>query len=110
MQMSGNDRIIDAWKADRPHLLDLAFRMLGDIGTSEDMVQEAFLRLSQTQVDDIDDPRGWLIVVTSRLCLDQFVGSLSPRMRRPQWSFGVNRSGRSGDARRRSPAGATRRP
>jgi RNA polymerase sigma-70 factor (ECF subfamily) len=82
MQMSGNDRIIDAWKADRPHLLDLAFRMLGDIGTSEDMVQEAFLRLSQTQVDDIDDPRGWLIVVTSRLCLD-YLRSAHSRRERP---------------------------
>jgi RNA polymerase sigma-70 factor (ECF subfamily) len=48
----------------------MAFRMLGDIGRAEDVVQEAFHRLSQSDFDAIEDARGWLIVVTSRLCLD----------------------------------------
>ena len=37
---------------------------------AEDVVQEAFHRLSQSDFDAIEDARGWLIVVTSRLCLD----------------------------------------
>ena len=52
-------------------MLDLAFRMLGDIGESEDVVQEAFARLSRDDVHGIDDVRGWLIVAVSRRCLDQ---------------------------------------
>ena len=68
--MSQRDRIGEAWKAHRPYLMGLAFRMLGDIGAAEDVVQEAFFRLLQTPVGAINDERGWLIVVTSRLCLD----------------------------------------
>lgn len=60
-----------AWAAHRPYLLDLAFRMLRDIAESEDVVQEAFSRLATARPDQIQDARGWLIVVTSRLCLDR---------------------------------------
>jgi RNA polymerase sigma-70 factor, ECF subfamily len=69
--MSSDDQITQAWTAHRPYLIDLAFRILGDIGAAEDVVQEAFFRLVQTPLGSIDDERGWLIVVTSRLCLDQ---------------------------------------
>lgn len=63
--MSADDQIERAWTAHRPYLIDLAFRMLGDIGAAEDVVQEAFFRLVQTPLDGIDDERGWLIVVTT---------------------------------------------
>jgi RNA polymerase sigma-70 factor, ECF subfamily len=45
--------------------------MLGDIGAAEDVVQEAFLRLDMVEPGAVRDPRGWLTVVTSRLCLDR---------------------------------------
>ena len=60
-----------AWTADRIHLVDIAFRMLGDIGAAEDTVQEAFSRLAKTRPGEVQDARGWLTVVTSRLCLDR---------------------------------------
>ena len=41
--MQSDDQIAQAWTAHRPYLIDLAFRMLGDIGAAEDVVQEAFL-------------------------------------------------------------------
>ena len=68
--MPTEQQIEDAWIDHRPYLVDMAFRMLGDIGRAEDVVQEAFQRLSKSDFDAIDDARGWLIVVTSRLCLD----------------------------------------
>ena len=74
--------IIQAWRDHRPYLIDLAFRMLGDIGAAEDVVQDAFSRLLRTQPGEIDDARGWLIVVTSRLCLDQ-IRSARARRERP---------------------------
>jgi RNA polymerase sigma-70 factor, ECF subfamily len=64
-----------AWAQHRPYLVGMAFRMLGDIGDAEDAVQEAFVRLMATNVTDIADARGWLTVVTSRLCLDQIRSS-----------------------------------
>jgi RNA polymerase sigma-70 factor (ECF subfamily) len=67
------------WEAHRRRMLDLAFRMLLDLGDAEDVVQEAFTRLSRTDIPAIDDPEGWLVVVTSRLCLDR----LRTRSRRP---------------------------
>jgi RNA polymerase sigma-70 factor (ECF subfamily) len=60
-----------AWRTHHAYLVDLAFRMLGDIGHAEDVVQEAFTRLARADGDEILDARGWLTVVTSRLCLDQ---------------------------------------
>jgi RNA polymerase sigma-70 factor (ECF subfamily) len=57
--------------------------MLGDIGEAEDVVQEAFSRLLRANIGEIEDARGWLIVVTSRLCLDQ-IRSARSRRQRPQ--------------------------
>jgi RNA polymerase sigma-70 factor (ECF subfamily) len=74
-----DDAISRVWRAHRPYLVDLAFRMLGDIGTAEDVVQEAFLRLLQQPAGDINDERGWLIVVTSRLCIDHIRSARSHR-------------------------------
>ena len=73
--------VTQAWKDHRPYLVDLAFRMLGDIGAAEDAVQDAFSRLARADFAEIEDARGWLIVVTSRLCLDQI---RSARTRREQ--------------------------
>jgi RNA polymerase sigma-70 factor (ECF subfamily) len=63
-------RIGDIARSEHRHLLDVAFRMLGDLGRAEDMVQEAFVRLARADLESIQDVRGWLIVVVGRLCLD----------------------------------------
>ena len=67
----------EVWRANRPYLVNLAYRMLGDIGAAEDVVQEAFVRWSAST--DVADDRGWLTVVTSRLCLDQLRSAHSRR-------------------------------
>jgi RNA polymerase sigma-70 factor, ECF subfamily len=59
-----------AWREHRPFLVDLAFRMLGNIGDAEDVVQEAFARLLRADLATIEDVRGWLVVVVSRRALD----------------------------------------
>lgn len=59
------------WQTHRRRMLDIAFRMLLDVGDSEDVVQEAFARLARLDIAALDDPEGWLVVVTSRLCLDR---------------------------------------
>jgi RNA polymerase sigma-70 factor, ECF subfamily len=72
-------KIAQAYLEHRPYLVDLAFRMLGDVGAAEDAVQDAFARLVRSGPGDIEDERGWLIVVTSRLCLDQIRSARSRR-------------------------------
>lgn len=73
--------VTSAYVEHRPYLVDLAFRMLGDIGAAEDVVQDAFFRLLRANLGEIEDERGWLIVVTSRLCLDQIRSARSRRER-----------------------------
>jgi RNA polymerase sigma-70 factor, ECF subfamily len=68
-----------AWRDQRRHLLDIAFRMLGNLSEAEDAVQEAFARLVRADVARIDDVGGWLVVVVSRICLDK----LRSRRRHP---------------------------
>ncbi|OBJ63663.1 RNA polymerase sigma factor SigI [Mycobacterium asiaticum] len=78
---SASDQFQHAWREHRPYLVNLAYQIVGDVGDAEDIAQEAFLRLSRNP-DGIDDVRGWLTVVTSRLCLDQ-VRSARARYERP---------------------------
>lgn len=64
-------RLGRAWRDDHRYLLNLGFRVLGSVSEAEDVVQEAFARLVDRDLDEIDDVRGWLAVVVTRLCLDQ---------------------------------------
>src|SRR6266702_4778702 len=73
--------ISQAYREHRPYLVDLAFLMLGDLGAAEDVVQDAFARLLRADTGEINDERGWLIVVTSRLALDQIRSARSRRER-----------------------------
>jgi RNA polymerase sigma-70 factor, ECF subfamily len=76
-----DSKVSQAYQEHRPYLVDLGFRMLGDVGAAEDVVQDAFSRLMRADIDELDDVRGWLIVVTSRLCLDQIRSARARRER-----------------------------
>src|SRR5690242_3018788 len=58
------------FEASRGHLRGVAYRMLGSLAEAEDAVQEAWLRLSRSGADGIENLRGWLTTVVSRVCLD----------------------------------------
>ncbi|MGX6603728.1 sigma-70 family RNA polymerase sigma factor [Micromonosporaceae bacterium Da 78-11] len=65
----------DAFEAERPHLVAVAYRMLGSVDEARDVVQEAWLRYARARTArpagaEIRDLRGWLTTVTGRLCLD----------------------------------------
>jgi RNA polymerase sigma factor (sigma-70 family) len=59
---------VSDFQAERPRLTAIAIRILGSEADADDVVQEAWLRLSAT--DDIDDLPAWLTTVVTRLCLD----------------------------------------
>jgi RNA polymerase sigma-70 factor (ECF subfamily) len=54
--------------AERPRLTAIATRILGSEADANDVVQEAWLRLSRTE--EVDDLPAWLTTVVTRLCLD----------------------------------------
>jgi RNA polymerase sigma factor (sigma-70 family) len=58
------------FETQRPYLHAIAYRMLGSHADADDAVQEAWLRLARTGGAGIEDLRGWLTTVTSRICLD----------------------------------------
>jgi RNA polymerase sigma-70 factor, ECF subfamily len=68
-----------AWHDDRPYVLALATRMLGERAAAEDVVQEAFGRLARVGPETITDIRGWLAVVVRRLCLNRLTSAYQRR-------------------------------
>jgi RNA polymerase sigma factor (sigma-70 family) len=54
----------------RAHLRSVAYRMLGSLTDADDAVQEAWLRLTSTDTEDVRNLRAWLTTVVSRICLD----------------------------------------
>lgn len=75
------------FEAQRPHLLAVAYRMLGNRAEAEDAVQEAWLRYAKVRSGgQIHDLRGWLTTVTGRICLDVLKSARSRRESYPgQW-------------------------
>ncbi|WP_030441119.1 RNA polymerase sigma factor SigJ [Actinoplanes subtropicus] len=75
------------FEAERPHLLAVAYRMLGSRAEAEDAVQEAWLRYAKARDGgEIHDPRGWLTTVTGRICLDVLKSARVSRTAYPgQW-------------------------
>ena len=51
-------------------IFSIAYRMLGNVRDAEDMVQETYLRLQHVDLEEIENIRGYLTTVTTRLCLN----------------------------------------
>ena len=65
------DRVAEDFEEHRPALLGLAYRLLGSMWDAEDVVQDAYVRWSRVDRDEVRDPRAYLVTVVSRLALDQ---------------------------------------
>ncbi len=52
-------------------LVSVAYRVLGSVSDAEDVVQEAWLRWSNLDHSGINDPRAFLVRVTTRLSIDR---------------------------------------
>src|SRR4029079_784335 len=63
-------RVAQTCESQRPHLRAVAYRMLGSTAEADDVVQEAWLRLSRSDVSTVDNLRAWLTTVVARLSLD----------------------------------------
>ncbi|MFC8346992.1 RNA polymerase sigma-70 factor [Streptomyces sp. NPDC057280] len=65
------DTVTDVFEEHRPVLLGVAYRMLGRVADAEDVVQEAWLRWAGADRDDVREPRGYLVRITTRLAIDR---------------------------------------
>jgi len=60
----------ELFEAERPRLVGIASRVLGDHAEAQDVVQQAWLRLHGNDAE-IENLPAWLTTVTTRLCLDR---------------------------------------
>jgi len=73
------DELAERFEAQRPRLRAVAHRMLGSATEADDAVQEAWLRLSRVDADEVENLPGWLTTVVSRVCLDMLRSRSSRR-------------------------------
>src|SRR3712207_2667319 len=64
------DDLAQLFEEHRTRLRAVAYRMLGSVSEADDAVQEAWLRLSRTDADEIENLGGWLTTVVARVCLN----------------------------------------
>jgi len=48
----------------------VAYRMVGSLSEADDAVQETWLRLSRSDLSEVENWRAWLTTVVTRICLD----------------------------------------
>ncbi|MGW3997532.1 sigma-70 family RNA polymerase sigma factor [Amycolatopsis sp. NPDC004772] len=65
-----SDRLASTFEAQRDRLRAVAHRVLGSHADAEDVVQEAWLRLSRQDEATIENLEGWLTTVVGRISLD----------------------------------------
>lgn len=68
--MTQSDWQTEEFERNRRHLEAVAYRMLGSRSEAEDAVQEAWLRLSRSDTEAVENLAGWLTTVVARVSLD----------------------------------------
>jgi RNA polymerase sigma factor (sigma-70 family) len=84
--MDETDWLAERFEEHRTRLTALANRMLGSADEADDAVQEAWLRLSRSDADEIENLGGWLTTVVARVSLN----TLRSRNRRREEPLGVH--------------------
>ena len=72
------DTDLEVFEAHRALLVAHAYRMLGDLGRAEDMVQEAWMRWDGRQVE-VESARAYLVTLVTRLCLNELESAKTRR-------------------------------
>jgi len=69
---------LETFEQNRPALLSLAYRMLGEMAASKDIVQEAWLRW-HGRATEVESPRAYLLRVVANLCLNELESARARR-------------------------------
>ena len=68
--MDEREFLAERFEEHRAHLRAVAYRMLGSLSEADDAVQEAWLRLSRTDANQVENLGGWLTTVVARVSLN----------------------------------------
>src|SRR5919197_5258163 len=68
--MDDRDWLAERFEEQRTRLRAVAYRMLGSLSEADDAVQEAWLRLSRTDANEVENLGGWLTTVVARVSLN----------------------------------------
>ena len=77
--MDEHDLLSERFEEHRPHLRAVAYRLLGSAAEADDAVQESWLRLSRSDVSEVENLGGWLTTVVARVSLDMLRSRASRR-------------------------------
>jgi RNA polymerase sigma-70 factor (ECF subfamily) len=67
---SGGSLRLELFNQHRDLLFSIAYRMLGSVADTEDILQDTFIRWRQTPDVEIKSPRAYLVTILTRLCLN----------------------------------------
>ena len=84
--MEEREWLAERFQEHRIRLRAVAYRMLGSVAEADDAVQEAWLRLSRVDADEVENLSGWLTTVVARVALNM----LRSRNRRREELVGVH--------------------
>ncbi len=83
--MNDEDWLAQRFEQHRTHLRAVAYRMLGSLPEADEAVQDAWLRLSRSGAEGVENLGGWLTTVVARVCLNV----LQARKVRPEQPAGL---------------------
>ncbi|HEV7146528.1 MAG TPA: sigma-70 family RNA polymerase sigma factor, partial [Pedococcus sp.] len=66
----GRSWVADRFQQERNRLVGVAYRLLGSTSEAEDAVQEAWLRLSRSDPESVENMSAWLTTVVARISLN----------------------------------------
>src|SRR4030095_3355268 len=77
--MDERECLAERFEEKRSHLRAVAYRMLGSVAEADDAIQEAWLRLSRSGANGIENLGAWLTTVVARVSLDMLRSRKSKR-------------------------------
>ncbi len=83
--MDDKDWLARRFEEHRTRLRAVAYRMLGSLPEADEAVQDAWLRLSRSGAEGVENLGGWLTTIVARVCLN----ALQARKARPEELVGL---------------------
>jgi RNA polymerase sigma factor (sigma-70 family) len=68
--MDDERRLAERFEEQRTHLRAVAYRLLGSLSEADDAVQEAWLRVSRSDISKVENLRAWLTTIVARVSIN----------------------------------------